>query len=120
MENTKPSTAGTRIISVGGGKGGVGKSLVSTNLAVTIAQAGHEVVLCDLDLGAANLHLMLGLTHPRPGITTLLSGDGESGGRADRRPRFPGCACWRAPAARSPPPTSTTPRSCGSSASCGR
>ncbi len=62
---------------MGGGKGGVGKSLVSTNLAVTIAQAGHEVVLCDLDLGAANLHLMLGLTHPRPGIATLLSGEGE-------------------------------------------
>lgn len=77
MQTTKPSTAGTRIISVGGGKGGVGKSLVSTNLAVTIANAGHEVVLCDLDLGAANLHLMLGLTHPRPGITTLLSGEGE-------------------------------------------
>ena len=50
---------------------------MSTNLAVTIAQAGHEVVLCDLDLGAANLHLMLGLTHPRPGITTLLSGEGD-------------------------------------------
>jgi flagellar biosynthesis protein FlhG len=77
VQTTKPSTAGTRIISVGGGKGGVGKSLVSTNLAVTIANAGHEVVLCDLDLGAANLHLMLGLTHPRPGITTLLSGEGE-------------------------------------------
>ena len=77
VKTTKPSTPGTRVISVGGGKGGVGKSLVSTNLAVTIAQAGHEVVLCDLDLGAANLHLMLGLTHPRPGIATLLSGEGE-------------------------------------------
>jgi flagellar biosynthesis protein FlhG len=77
VRNKKPTTPGSRIISVGGGKGGVGKSLVSTNLAVTIAQAGHEVVLCDLDLSAANLHLMLGLTHPQPGIATLLSGEGE-------------------------------------------
>jgi flagellar biosynthesis protein FlhG len=77
VRNKKPTTPGSRVISVGGGKGGVGKSLVSTNLAVTIAQAGHEVVLCDLDLGAANLHLMLGLTDPRPGIATLLSGEGE-------------------------------------------
>ena len=78
MESRKPSPAsGARVISVGGGKGGVGKSLVATNLAVTIAQSGRQVVLCDLDLGAANLHLMLGLTHPRPGITTLLSSDGD-------------------------------------------
>ena len=75
MQTTKPSTAGTRIISVGGGKGGVGKSLVSTNLAVTIANAGHEVVLCDLDLGAANLHLMMGVRQPKAGISALLSGD---------------------------------------------
>jgi flagellar biosynthesis protein FlhG len=77
VKTKKPPTPGSRVISVGGGKGGVGKSLVSTNLAVTIAQAGHEVVLCDLDLGEANLHLMLGLTDPRPGIATLLSGEGE-------------------------------------------
>jgi flagellar biosynthesis protein FlhG len=68
---------GARIISVGGGKGGVGKSLVATNLAVTIARSGKEVVLCDLDLGAANLHLMLGLTRPKPGISLLLGRGGD-------------------------------------------
>jgi flagellar biosynthesis protein FlhG len=61
------------VISIGGGKGGVGKSLVATNLAVAIAQTGREVVLCDLDLGAANLHLMLGATQARAGIQALLS-----------------------------------------------
>ncbi|HEY0709069.1 MAG TPA: P-loop NTPase [Polyangia bacterium] len=70
MKTTRP---GARVISIGGGKGGVGKSLVATNLAVAIAQTGREVVLCDLDLGAANLHLMLGATQPKAGIAALLA-----------------------------------------------
>jgi flagellar biosynthesis protein FlhG len=81
VKTPKPSIADkvdTRIISVGGGKGGVGKSIVATNLAVALAQAGHEVVLCDLDLGAANLHLMLGLSRAKPGIAALLATDGSS------------------------------------------
>ena len=40
---------------------------------VAIAQTGREVVLCDLDLGAANLHLMLGATQARAGIQALLA-----------------------------------------------
>ena len=63
----------TRIISVGGGKGGVGKSIVSCNMAVAMAQLGHRTVLCDLDLGAANQHLLLGIDRPLPGIEALLS-----------------------------------------------
>ena len=63
------------MISIGGGKGGVGKSLIATNLAVAIAQTGREVVLCDLDLGAANLHLMLGAIQSKAGISALLSPD---------------------------------------------
>ena len=39
------------ILSIGGGKGGVGKSMVSANLAVQYAQAGCKVVLIDLDIG---------------------------------------------------------------------
>ena len=62
-------------MSVGGGKGGVGKSLVAVNLSVALAHAGHDVVLCDLDLGAPNLHLMMGLLHAKPGIASLLSAD---------------------------------------------
>lgn len=50
-----------RIISVGGGKGGVGKSLVAANLAVAFAQSGRSVVLVDADLGAPNLHTLLGI-----------------------------------------------------------
>jgi len=58
----------TNIISVGGGKGGVGKSVVSTNLAVGIALSGQRVVLIDGDFGASNLHALLGISHPPYGF----------------------------------------------------
>ena len=54
-----------RVIPVASGKGGVGKSLVAANLAVAFAQAGKRVILADLDLGASNLHLIIG--HHKPG-----------------------------------------------------
>jgi flagellar biosynthesis protein FlhG len=62
-----------RIIPVASGKGGVGKSLVSANLGVAFAQAGQRVVLADLDLGASNLHLVLGHHSPQMGIGTFLN-----------------------------------------------
>lgn len=62
-----------RIIPIASGKGGVGKSLVSANLGVALAQAGQRVVLADLDLGASNLHLVLGHHSPQLGIGTFLN-----------------------------------------------
>ncbi|MCL2067511.1 MAG: P-loop NTPase [Treponema sp.] len=62
-----------RIIPVASGKGGVGKSLVAANLGVAFAQAGQRVVLADLDLGASNLHLVLGYNAPQSGIGTFLN-----------------------------------------------
>jgi flagellar biosynthesis protein FlhG len=62
-----------RIIPIASGKGGVGKSLVAANLAVALAQAGQRVVLVDLDLGASNLHLVLGFQSPARGIGTFLN-----------------------------------------------
>ena len=53
------------IIAVGGGKGGIGKSLVSANLGVHLAQTGRRVILVDADLGGANLHTCLGMQAPR-------------------------------------------------------
>ena len=52
-----------QIIPVASGKGGVGKSLLSANLAIALGQQGKRVVLVDLDLGASNLHLVIG-QHP--------------------------------------------------------
>jgi flagellar biosynthesis protein FlhG len=62
-----------RILPVASGKGGVGKSLVAANLAIAFAQAGQRVVLADLDLGASNLHLVLGHQSPKCGIGTFLN-----------------------------------------------
>lgn len=53
-----------RIIAVGGGKGGVGKSLVTSSLGISLAQHGKKVVVIDADLGGANLHTCLGLSTP--------------------------------------------------------
>jgi flagellar biosynthesis protein FlhG len=53
-----------RIIAVGGGKGGVGKSLVTSSLGICLAKHGKRVVVVDADLGGANLHTCLGLTTP--------------------------------------------------------
>lgn len=63
-----------QIIPVASGKGGVGKSLLSANLAIALGQAGKKVLLADLDLGASNLHLVLGVQAPRAGIGTFLMG----------------------------------------------
>ncbi|MDR1430263.1 MAG: P-loop NTPase, partial [Spirochaetaceae bacterium] len=62
-----------RIIPIASGKGGVGKSLIAANLAVAFAQSGQKVVLADLDLGASNLHLVIGHQAPKTGIGTFLS-----------------------------------------------
>ncbi|GHV74313.1 ATP-binding protein [Spirochaetia bacterium] len=66
-----------RIIPIASGKGGVGKSMVAANLAVAFAQAGKRTILVDLDLGASNLHLVIGHQAPQLGIGTFL-GDTRS------------------------------------------
>jgi flagellar biosynthesis protein FlhG len=53
-----------QIWSVGGGKGGIGKSLLTASLGFQLARMGKRVILVDADLGAANLHTCLGLPGP--------------------------------------------------------
>lgn len=52
------------VVAVGGGKGGVGKSVVAANLAIAFARMGLRVVIVDADLGAANQHTLLNITRP--------------------------------------------------------
>lgn len=63
-----------QVIAVTGGKGGVGKTSVSVNLATAMAQAGRRVMLLDGDLGLANVDVFLGLT-PRHTMAHVLSGE---------------------------------------------
>lgn len=62
-----------KIWAIGGGKGGVGKSLVSANVAICLALMGHKVVAVDLDLGGANLHTCLGLPIPQVTLSDYVS-----------------------------------------------
>lgn len=55
------STSKTRIITVASGKGGVGKTNISTNLAIAYAKLGKRVILMDADLGLANVNVVLGI-----------------------------------------------------------
>jgi flagellar biosynthesis protein FlhG len=52
------------VIAVGGGKGGIGKSTFVANLGVSLASRGKRVVVIDADIGAANLHTILGVRYP--------------------------------------------------------
>lgn len=63
-----PARGGPRLIPFGGGKGGVGKTFITANLATTLAKAGHRVVAVDGDLEGANLHTALGVPRPRTSI----------------------------------------------------
>lgn len=55
-------TREAKVIAVVSGKGGVGKSNVSLNFAISLAQRGKKVAVLDLDIGMANLDILMGLT----------------------------------------------------------
>lgn len=53
--------AGAKVVCIASGKGGTGKSVLATNLAILRARRGERVLLVDFDAGLANAHLLLGL-----------------------------------------------------------
>ena len=69
MEKTTKHT-----ISIGGGKGGIGKSFISVNLGAELANNDRRVILIDLDLGCANLHSFLLTELPQVSICDFLNG----------------------------------------------
>ena len=62
-----------RVVAVTGGKGGVGKTNVSVNLAVSLAEMGKRTLLMDADLGLANVDVLLGLS-PKFTLADLIAG----------------------------------------------
>ena len=63
-----------RIWAVGGGKGGIGKSIIATNIAIVLANQGKNVVAIDLDLGNGNMHSNLGIKYPKNSILDFIEG----------------------------------------------
>ena len=53
-----------KLWSIGGGKGGIGKSVISLGLGISLARLGKKVILIDGDLGGANLHTLMGVRYP--------------------------------------------------------
>jgi flagellar biosynthesis protein FlhG len=55
---------GKKLWSIGGGKGGIGKSVFTLGLGISLARLGKKVILMDADLGGANLHTLMGVRYP--------------------------------------------------------
>lgn len=67
-----------QIWAIGGGKGGIGKSLIASNLAIALSRLGNAVTAIDFDLGGANLHTTLGVDLPRKTLSDFIAGRVES------------------------------------------
>ncbi len=70
MSDPKP----VRVITVASGKGGVGKTNVSANLAMSLTNMGKKVLLMDADLGLGNVDVMLGV-HPVYNLSHVINGE---------------------------------------------
>jgi flagellar biosynthesis protein FlhG len=60
------------IWTIGGGKGGSGKSFIAANLGICLSRLGIRVVLIDADLGGANLHTFLGIAPPALSLSDFI------------------------------------------------
>jgi flagellar biosynthesis protein FlhG len=66
-----------RVVAVGGGKGGVGKSLIAANLGIFLATLGKKVTVVDVSLGTPNLHLFCGVPRPTRTLAEALATGGH-------------------------------------------
>ncbi|MFC1561641.1 P-loop NTPase [candidate division KSB1 bacterium] len=76
--NGKDSVVGNNtatILAIAGGKGGTGKSVMSANLGISLANLGLRVILIDGDLGGANLHTVLNIKHPKYNLNDFLTNE---------------------------------------------
>jgi flagellar biosynthesis protein FlhG len=68
----------TNIWPIGGGKGGSGKSFLAGNLGISLAKQGKKTLLIDVDLGAANLHTIIGISPPARRLSDFVGGQVET------------------------------------------
>lgn len=67
----------TRVILIGSGKGGVGKTTITANLGIALSLLGEDVLILDMDINMANLELVLGLEGKPVTLQDVLSGKAE-------------------------------------------
>ncbi len=72
-EQNTSSKSIPQIWAIGGGKGGAGKSVVSSVMAFWLARMGKRTVLVDVDLGGANLHTLLGIKSPSKTLNDFIT-----------------------------------------------
>ncbi len=70
MTNSNP----VRVIAITSGKGGAGKTNLSVNLGIALAQTGQRVAILDADMGLANVDILLGV-YPKFNLSHVLSGE---------------------------------------------
>ena len=70
MTNSSP----VRTIAITSGKGGAGKTNLSVNLGISLAQTGQRVAILDADMGLANVDILLGI-YPKFNLSHVLSGE---------------------------------------------
>lgn len=61
-----------RVLAIGGGKGGVGKSLLAANLAIFFGKYGFRTIAVDADFGCSNLHTCLGMGKPERSMADFI------------------------------------------------
>jgi ATP-binding protein involved in chromosome partitioning len=81
-EATGGTGSRTRVIAVSSGKGGVGKSSVTTNTAVSLARSGHDVGVIDADVWGFSIPRMLGIVSPPQSVADLIVPPSAHGVRA--------------------------------------
>lgn len=74
VNNREFKTKAPLIIAVASGKGGVGKSIIAANLALSLTRMGLRIAVVDLDIGSANAHSLLGMPAPKCSLTDIIRG----------------------------------------------
>ena len=76
MSSFEPSSESAKIIAITSGKGGVGKTSLSVNLACELSRRGHRTIVVDTDLGLANAHILAGIK-PEKTLSDYIDGHAE-------------------------------------------